>query len=163
MARRSEQLQIRVTAQEKAALKRAARAAGLDVSAFVLSRALPQQRTRFSELVEMLRAESARRFVLAEMHDLLVALSPAEFPQAVASLELQALSPMLQNYVAAMIEQSAHDKHVAAPAWVRRIPPLDHPHFATTLRSVRPYLLRATPVPFRRRNIFTDAGIGARV
>jgi hypothetical protein len=36
------------------------------------------------------------------------------------------------------------------------------PFFATRLKSLRPHLLRTTPVAFRRRNIFADSTIGAR-
>jgi hypothetical protein len=62
-----------------------------------------------------------------------------------------------------MVEQAADQKHVAPPAWVRDVAPLDAPHFATRLKSLRQHLLRSAPVPFKRRNIFVDAGVGARV
>ena len=41
MTRKSEQIQIRVTPHQKAALKRRAKHAGQDVSSYVLSRTLP--------------------------------------------------------------------------------------------------------------------------
>lgn len=163
MAPRAKQLQIRVTTQEKARLKRLARAAGQDVSAYVLSRALPSQVDRLAGIVRALRDDTDRRFALAELHDLLVALAPAEFGATLESMDVRDVDPMTQNYAAAMVEQAAHVTGVPAPAWTRDIAPLNAPHFATPLRGLRPYLLQVTPVPFRRRNIFTDAGIGARV
>ena len=62
-----------------------------------------------------------------------------------------------------MVEQAADQKHLAPPAWVRDIVPLATPHFATPLKSLRMHLLQAAPVPFKRRNIFVDAGVGSRV
>lgn len=76
---------------------------------------------------------------------------------------VRALSPFLQNYVAAMVEQAAHKKSLAPPDWVRDIEPLSVPWFATPLSSLRMHLLRAAPVPFKRRNLFVDAAVGGRV
>jgi len=163
MPSRSEQLQIRVTTAEKAALKRRARDAGLDVSAYVLARALPAADARLAGVVAALRDEDRRSYALAELHDLLGAVAPVEFAAVLGAVDVRGLAPYVQNYVAAMVEQAAHALGVAAPDWTREIPPLDEPHFATPLRSVRPYLLRAAPVAFRRRNIFADAPLGARV
>ena len=44
-----------------------------------------------------------------------------------------------------------------------RIAPLASPVFGSKLESLRLYLLTHSPPPFRRRNIFIDASIGARV
>lgn len=163
MARRSEQLQIRVTPRVKAALKRLAREAGQDISAYVLSRALPAEAGRVHAAVEALRDDTRRRFALAELNDALSALAPFEFTDAVASLDVNGLSPLMQNYVAALVEQAAHAKRACPPAWTREIAPLAEPYFATHLETLRLYLLRVSPVAFKRRNIFVDAGIGARV
>ena len=73
------------------------------------------------------------------------------------------LSPYLRNYVAAMVEQAAHQKNLPAPPWLCDIQPLEEPHFAAPLANLRLHLLRASPVPFRRRNIFVDSGVGSRV
>ena len=62
-----------------------------------------------------------------------------------------------------MFDQAATTKGVLTPSWTRDVVPLDEPYFATPLESVRPYLLRVAPVPFKRRNLFVDAAIGARV
>lgn len=132
----------------------------------MLAHALPSDGNRFAELVRVLRHDAKRSFALAELHDLLHACAPADFGDTVGRVETRALSglpPFVQNYVAAMTEQAAHQKGVAAPEWTRSVVPLESPHFATTLSSLRPHLLRAAPVPFKRRNIFVDAGVGERV
>ncbi|MGI8508390.1 MAG: plasmid mobilization protein [Gemmatimonadaceae bacterium] len=163
MAHRSEQLQIRVTPREKAVLKRLARASGQDVSAFVLARALPSETGRFASIMDALRDDSNRRFALAELNDVLSSLTPMEFEDAVGAIEVEGLSPLVQNYVAAMVEQAARAKCISTPEWTHDIAPLEVPYFATSLKSLRLYLLRATPIAFKRRNIFADAGIGSRV
>ena len=164
MAEKSEYLQIRVTPRQKAALKRLAAAAGQDVSSYVLERALPAAQSRFERLLEALAEDGAEhRHVLAELNDLLTALGPNELQAAVAHADVARLSPLRQNYVAAMVEQACYLKGVTPPAWAGRIAPLGEPHFAAPLKSLRLHLLRASPVPFKRRNIFVDAAIGARV
>jgi uncharacterized protein (DUF1778 family) len=163
MASKSQHLQIRVTPREKATVKRLAAAAGQDVSAYVLARALPPASRRFEELLTLLGEGEDHRYVLAELNDLLLALAPAELREGVAHADLARLSPFLQNYVAAMVEQACDQRGVAAPTWTRRIVPLDTPYFAAPLKSLRLHLLRAAPVPFKRRNLFVDAAVGARV
>ncbi len=163
MAAKSRQLQIRVSPQQKAELRRRAAAAGLDVSAYVLARALPPQPDRFARIGRALRRDADRRFALAELHDFLDACAPHEFSAAVQQSALDGLSPFLQNYVAAMVEQAAIRKGLEPPGWVPDVPPLAEPHFATDLKGLRLHLLAAAPIPFKRRNIFVDAGLGARV
>lgn len=163
MTSKSQQLQIRVTPAQKNALKRLARLAGQDVSAYVLSRLLPPAGERVQELVDALRRDEAPRYALAELNDVLTGLAPAELPGAVADVDLGGLEPLLQNYVAAMVEQASQHKGVAPPAWVRDVPPLDEPYFPVPYRSLRAHLLRTAPVPFKRRNIFVDSALGDRV
>ncbi|HEX5387092.1 MAG TPA: DUF1778 domain-containing protein [Gemmatimonadales bacterium] len=163
MASKSQHLQIRLTPQQKAALKRLASAAGQDVSSYVLSRTLPPARLRFEELLALLRDGTERRYVLAELNDLLSALAPGELREAVAHADLAHLSPFLRNYVAAMVEQASNLKHVRPPSWTAQVGPLAIPWFATPLASMRLHLLRASPVPFKRRNLFVDAAVGDRV
>ncbi len=163
MSTKSAQIQIRVTPREKATLKRLAAGAGQDVSSYVLSRALPEEPRRFHEILRRLRDEDGRRFVLAELNDLLSELAPIQFANVVGHADIGRLSLFVQNYVAAMIEQAAGQKGVSPPAWVRDIPALDAPHFGAPLRKLRPHLMRAAPVAFKRRNIFIDAGVGCRV
>ena len=160
---KTEQLQIRVSATEKAALKRMARTAGQGISAYVLSRALPKPQLQFQKLVRALADDDGRRFVLAELNDLLTSLTSAELSDAVREAPVLNLPPYWRNYVAAMVEQAAHQKDISPPRWLADIEPLTSPHFAVPLASLRLHLLRASPVPCRRRNIFVDSGIGDRV
>jgi hypothetical protein len=162
MAGKSEFLQIRVTPKQKAALKRLARSAGFDVSAYVLMRALPQRRAPWDALVAALADDPAPSHRLAELHDLLAAASASEFDEVVGSGPPSGAALWLRAYVAAMVEHAAHEKGVAPPAWVMEVPALEVPWFATDLKALRPHLLRASPVAFRRRNLFVDATVGAR-
>jgi uncharacterized protein (DUF1778 family) len=163
MPAKTQQLQIRVTPRQKAVLKRLAAAAGRDVSSYVLSRLVPPEQDRFAELLRALENDADHRFVLAELNDFLEACPPLGFADAVARAALGGLSPYLRNYVAAMVEQAANRKGVVPPAWTRDVAPLDTPRFATPLTSLRMHLLRAAPVPFKRRNIFVDSSVGGRV
>lgn len=165
MATRSHQLQIRVTAEQKAALRRAARQAGQDLSAYVLRRALPDAQRTLAELVRGLRRTAEPRYALAELNDLLTELSAGTLTQAVSVMppEMRELSAVLQNQVAAMVEQACHRRGLERPAWTRSVRPLAEPYFATALTSLRMHLLRNAPVAFRRRNIFVDACVGDRV
>jgi hypothetical protein len=163
MAPKTQFLQIRVTPAEKAKLKRLAASAGQDVSGYVLARALPPARLQFDELLLSLRDTDEHRFALAELNDLLTALASVELHEAVEHADVGGLSPFLANYVAAMVEQAAQARGLQAPAWTRRVPPLPRPHFATPMPGLRLHLLKASPVPFRRRNLFVDAAVGARV
>lgn len=163
MGTKSEQLQIRITPEQKTALQRAARRAGQPVSAYVLARALPSGRDRLQGLFEALRDERDRRYALAEINDLLAGLEPAELAEAIEVRPPADLTPYLRNYLAAMVEQAATQKGLDPPAWLREIEPLERPHFATSLPGLRLHLLRASPVPYRRRNIFVDTGVGGRV
>jgi hypothetical protein len=160
---KTQQLQIRVTPEQKAALARRARRAGQDVSSYVLSRALPAAALRFGEILATLREAGRQRFALAELSDLLTELAPGELAQATADADLRGLSPYVRNYVAAMVELAAHRKGVATPGWVSEVPPLEQAHFATPLASLRLHLLQVAPVPFKRRNIFVDSSLGDRV
>ncbi len=160
---KSHQLQIRVTEGQKAELKRQAKRAGLDMSTYVLRRALPASRSRVAEVIGRLSEGEGQRFALADLNDLLTGIAAGEFADAVSDVDLRGLSPFLQNYVAAMVEQAAHLKAVRPPAWVQDIEPLELPYFAVPFRRLRPYLLRSSPVAFKRRNLFVDATIGDRV
>jgi uncharacterized protein (DUF1778 family) len=160
---KTEQLQIRVTAAEKAALKRLARGAGQDLSSYVLSRALSNLRLQFQELVEAVAHDDERRYVLAELNDLLTKPTRGELTGAIGDAPSLPRSPYWRNYVAAMVEQAAHQKSIPAPKWLAEIESLTEPHFAAPLANLRLYLLRVSPVPFRRRNIFVDSAVGDRV
>ncbi len=163
MSARTHFVQIRVTPDEKAALKRLARSSGQDLSNYMLSRSLPANRLRFEDILRHLRVEGGHRFALAELNDLLSGLATVEFPGAVGEADLTGCSPFLQSYVAAMVEHAAGLKEVAPPSWARSVGPLPLPYFASSLRGLRLHLLRASPVPFKRRNLFVDSSVGGRV
>jgi uncharacterized protein (DUF1778 family) len=160
---KSSQLQIRVSAKEKAAIRRAARRSGLDMSQYVLSRVLPQLGETFQSLVRRVRAADTSGFVLAELHAFLEALTPAELSEAAAAPPDPALPPFLANYVAAMVETASVRKSERVPEWTQRIAPLSEPVFGSALQSLRMYLLTHSPPAFRRRNIFIDSTLGAQV
>ncbi|MFN2378229.1 MAG: DUF1778 domain-containing protein [Candidatus Binatia bacterium] len=166
MGAKTDFLQVRVTPEQKAALKRLATEAGQDVSTFVLTRALPAAKLRFGDLMEALRdehTEKERRFLLAELNDLLTAVPASAFANTVAKAELRPQDPLTANYVAAMVEHAASRFGVSPPAWTRQIEALEIPYFATDLRSLRPWLLASSPVAFKKRNLFVDSSIGDRV
>jgi hypothetical protein len=165
-AAKSGQIQIRVTPAQKAAIRGAARRAGLGMSAYVLARVLSAPERRFLDLTRDLAgvgAESAEaRFALAELNSWLAGLGAGELQQAV-SLPPPGVTPYLANYVAAMVEYACAKKGVDVPSWPRATPPLAEPVVGSALMSLRLYLLTHSPAPFRRRNIFIDSSVGSRV
>jgi hypothetical protein len=160
---KSAQLQIRVSPAEKAAIRHAARRAGLEMSAYVLARVLPVPARRFHELTGACADPEGARFALAELSAWLATLGAAELQETVASPPPAPLAPYLANYVAAMVEYTCAQRGVAPPAWTRAVVPLTEPVFGSGLMSLRLYLLTHSPAPFRRRNIFIDASVGSRV
>jgi len=162
-AAKSAQLQIRVSPGEKAAIQRAARRAGMDMSAYVLARVLPASARRFQELTAACRDPQGRRFALAELNSWLAGLGAGEIRDAIASPPASGLTPYLANYIAAMVEYACARQGVPPPAWVRAIAPLAEPVFGSELMSLRLHLLAHSPPPFRRRNIFIDSTVGDRV
>lgn len=157
------QLQIRVTREQKLAIRRAADLAGLDMSEYVLRRVLSIPAQRFQDLTRELAASASPSFALAALHDLLVSLAPMEFREAVAVGPQVHASPYLENYLAAMVETACAQNRAEIPSWVPRITPLPRPVFASDLKALRLHLLTHSPPAFRRRNIFIDATLGNRV
>jgi uncharacterized protein (DUF1778 family) len=94
---RSSQIQIRVTPQQKALLKRLAATSGQDVSAYVLSRALPSNCARVEELVGLLHDHDESRFALAELNELLTSLAPLEFEMQSGSRTCPASLPFYRT------------------------------------------------------------------
>jgi hypothetical protein len=104
--------------------------------------------------------EGKSAFILAELNDLLTAADGDE----ISSLPPACIGDQyLANYVAAMVELAAHLRGVLPPPWTSGIKPLAKPVFIVPWQSLRAHLLLESPVPFRRRNIFINASIGARV
>lgn len=164
MPAKTQQLQIRVTAEEKAAVERAAARANLDMSAWVLRKLFPPAAKKFRVLTNALEDNPATaRYTLAELNDLLTGLSASAFVIAVAEPPARLSDAYLVNYVAAMVETAANLKSVRPPDWTGTVAPLPTPSFASELQSLRLHLLLAAPPAFRRRNLFVDASIGDRV
>jgi hypothetical protein len=161
--RKKSQLQIRVSRVEKTAIQKAAKQAGMDMSAYVLSRVLSAPGIRFQECVKACAGPAPASFALAELNSLLAALNSAELRDAVAAPPSITLTPFLANYVAAMVEYGCARRSVPLPFWTRAIAPLGEPVFGTTLQSLRLHLLTHSPPPFRNRNIFIDSTLGDRV
>lgn len=161
-ATRTGQLQIRVTPAEKAALARAARRAGLDMSAYVLGKALPDQARQWDSRLKELARRGRDRIALAGLGAWLAGLSASELALAVATPPPQ-LPDFHANYVAAMVEQLCAAAGIEPPPWTRDIAPLANPVFGTELVSLRLHLLTRSPPPFRRRNLFIDTAAGGHV
>lgn len=158
-----EQLQLRVSKEEKAAIRRAARLAGMDMSSYVLSRVLPPPARTFQSAVAALNGPDSPAFALAQINSFLSALTAPELHRAVATAPEVVLPPFLANYVAAMVETACSMHNLPIPSWTHSAPSLVEPAFGSTLPSLRLYLLTNSPPPFRRRNIFIDSSIGKRV
>lgn len=156
-------MQIRVTPGQKRELERCARAAGLDLSSWVLGRLIPPRREAFGKLVRALASQRGSSYVLAELGDLLTSLDPAELGSVVDTLPTVRLDELTSNQLAAMVETIATRRGVRPPAWTNDIEPLRAPWFPTTLMSLRLHLLCNAPPAFRRRNLFVDSTLEDRV
>jgi hypothetical protein len=157
-------IQIRVTAEEKRAIRNSARKAGMRMSRWMLSKALPERSYRFWDILKNLEKGQDRKFALAELNDFLTRLPPHEFEPATAEFPSGVhLSAADSNYVAAMVEYAAARINVPPPDWTGAVIPPEEPVFGTDLKSVRLHLLVHSPLPFRKRNIFIDASLGDRV
>jgi hypothetical protein len=148
---------------EPSAGLRAAEHAAMDMSAYVLGRALPSPAMKLQACIADCAGPAPPSFGLAELNSLLSGWTAAELRDAVAAAPTAALTPFLSNYIAAMIEQACERRSVRVPGWVRAIAPLPEPAFGSTLKSLRLHLLTHSPPSFRRRNIFIDATLGDRV
>ncbi|MDA0327798.1 MAG: hypothetical protein O2958_02115 [Gemmatimonadetes bacterium] len=95
-----------------------------------------------------------RRAALIQLESFLSVLSPDDFPTAVADAPFDEVTPLVQNHVAASVERAAYGLGAAVPPWVATVPTLDRPYFGWELRSLRPHLMRVSPVAFKRRHIF---------
>lgn len=160
---KSAQLQIRVTPAEKARLARAARQAGLGLSAYVLAKALPDRAEEWRALGRDLARPGDRRLALAALSAWLAKLSAGELHDALQAPPPAPLPEELANTVAAMVEHACAAAAVRPPDWTCDIPPLAHPVFGSTLASLRLHLLTSSPAAFRRRNLFVDTAVGGQV
>lgn len=165
MLQKTEQLQIRLTPREKAAVKQAALRDGMDMSAWVLSRCLAPESAAFQRCIDEIAAQvrAPKHIAWAHCNDFLVSLKADLFEPAVANVALENLDALAQNLIAAMVEERASQLGVPAPDWTMAIRPLAAPWFGSDLKALRLHLLTQSPIPYRRRNLFVDAGVGARV
>ena len=163
MPRKTAQLQIRVSPEQKRTLKRLAADASMDMSSWVLDRVLPKVEERFQELVAAIASADDRTFALAELADFLRPLPSGEFQRAVAFAPRTRLDPPTLNHVAGTIELAAERRGIQAPDWTRDVPIPATPTFGSSLASVRLHLLTRAPVALRRRNLFMDASLDERV
>ena len=161
---KSAQLQIRVSPEQKHRIKAKAEQAGEDVSQWVLRQLLPACADELQAMIDTLgRSPKLRSQVLAELHDYLVSFDSAQLGRAFNTLDLSELAPFESNYVAAMIETACENRNIAPPAWLSNTTPLSDPWFASNLKSLRLHLLTVSPPPFRRRNLYIDSTLGARI
>jgi hypothetical protein len=161
-APKSAQLQIRVSSAQKSAIQRAALRAGMDMSSYVLSRVLSVPATQFQDTVAQCAGPESR-FALAELNALLSSLSAGELREAIAAPPAVSLTPLQANTIAAMVELACARCGIALPSWTGGIEPLSEPAFGSALQSVRLHLLKTSPAPFRRRNLFVDATLGDQI
>jgi hypothetical protein len=159
---KSEQMQLRVSREEKRAIQRAAAQAGMDMSAYVLSRVVSAPTARFQELGRAC-AGPAPRYALAELNSLLSGFTAGQLKDAVFVPPPANLTPYFKSYIAAMVELVCAKRAIAAPFWTREVAPLAEPVFASSLEGLRLYLLTHSPPPFRRRNIFIDSSVGKQI
>jgi len=163
MSAKTKYLQIRVSPEEKERLRALAERAGLDLSSYVLARALPDLQASLDRIVETLAVPGEFSHPLAEWNDRLTAAGGPEIRDLLRPRGLEELDVVPKNCLAAMIEHAAHRAGEPAPEWTGEIEPSPEPWFAASSQKLREYLLAVSPVPFRRRNIFIDSSLGDRV
>lgn len=161
--RKDLQLQLRVSAREKNEIRRLAKLAKMGVSAWILSQVFSSLDSEFQRLCQNLSRSANQKIAFAELNDFLTSLTSDSFRSATENAPTAKLDRFKENYVAAMVEMTAHRNSVSAPGWTSIVEPLTDPFFGTDLKSLRTHLLLNSPPPFRRRNIFIDSSIGERV
>jgi len=157
MPPKTSQLQIRVTEQEKAALRRLAAAANMTVSRYVLSQAIPSRARDLERIGQGLSGPPTdQASALQRLVDLVVETPPADYRQVLGGLSLEGLPPRMQNQVAAVVESGAQARGTEPPDWVDAVDPLPRPYFWWPLASLRPHQMRVAPVAYKKRGIFFD-------
>lgn len=135
---KTEQLQLRVSAEQKARFKALAASSGEDVSHWILRKLLPAESETFQQLVDQLKsAPPGHSLTLGELNGFLTALTASKLESAIPSPDLAGLSDFHANYVAAMVEYACARKRIPLPDWANKIAPLDAPWYASELKSLR--------------------------
>ena len=160
---KTEQLQIRVSRSQKLAIKKRAKNAQMSMSDWILSTVLPSAQTKFQDLLADLATSDTPSYAFAELLDWIGPMSAEEYELAVSEPPAVDLEPYWESYLAATIEHAAVMKHAKPPGWTQGVPPLDEPHFGSSLESLRLHLLINSPPAFIERNIFIDSNVGDRV
>lgn len=163
MSRKTAQLQIRVSPEQKRALRRLARQAGTDMSSWILERVLPAEGARFQSLTAGLISPAHKATAMAELADFLRELPSGAFARATIEPPRAALDAATLNHLAAMVDRAAMYRKLDPPAWTSEAPVPSEPAFGSALLSLRLHLLTTAPVAFRRRNIFVDSSMDERV
>jgi hypothetical protein len=114
----------------------------------------------FLDLARAVAAADRISYPLTELNDL---LTPASAEEVLSLPKPPIDDPYRLNYVTAMVELAAHRAGVTPPLWTASVSPLREPVFINRSLKLRAHLLTASPVPFRRRNIFIDSSLGDRV
>lgn len=161
--RKTEQLQIRVSRSQKLAIKKQAQKAHMNMSNWLLTKALPTAQMSFQDLLAEIAASEMPSFAFAELLELIGPMGADEFESAVSELPEVELDLYWKNYLAATIEHAAAMKRVKAPSWTREMSPLKEPAFGSSLESLKLHLLVNSPPAFIEKNIFIDSSVGDRV
>lgn len=163
---KTEQLQLRVSPELKAAIRKSANEASMDMSEWILAKLFPAAQDEFQNLVENVwRKQDApeRSYSIASISDFLHRQSQSELAKAVAEAPRASLNEFMLNYLAAMVEHACHQKKVSPPEWIRRVEGVATPYFGSPLISLRLHLMTNSPAAFRKRNLFVDSTLGDRI
>ncbi len=157
-------LQIRVSDRDKKFIKSKALSEGLSVSEWVLKVVGATRGECFLNLVHEIDAAAKcdEQAAYAALSDYLAGLKNKEFSEVLPRPE-RLSSEIKEALIASMVEYAAARVGAHPPEWASRIGPLEEPLFLTTLFTLRPYLMRVSPIQFKRRNIFVDSAVGGRV
>lgn len=157
-------LQVRLTLEQKSELRTRAAAAGQEISGYVVERILGGAAPEFERLLQWMLRTPESHVPYAEFTDYLRTLPAARGAElATQPPSFPRLSRLQQNHVCAAIEQRAQLWSVRPPAWVLDVAALETPHYSGDLLSLRPYLTVVAPLVWRRRGIFTEGGLAARL
>ena len=146
MPAKTSQLQIRISPKDKARLRKLAMSAGMDVSSYLLSRALPDEVGHFAALTAELATTDAPAFVFAELHDLLSRCTAVDFSELVDTALPVRLVAWRANYLAAMVCDPAPDPAALSaagePTGLQATEPVHRYHPGRSAVSARTQLSR---------------------